>query len=201
MKRTIFVVIVVACLAGCATPQRPASMEEWQRTTVRTYESVSIEDVLESATKLVKLADTGKRDVHVVYGIDEVMISRKFSFYFVIGFVFATYDFHVRAVPQPNGSVKTSLMISMRSTSGTPTPVFVPNAGMGAGVGTTTMGNQWQAVGLYELFYSRLDYLLGTSSTWLTCDEAKDLLRGKGSLEGLCFFAEDLTPDSVPSSN
>lgn len=49
---------------------------------------------------------------------------------------------------------------------------------------------------IYQLFFARLDYLLGKRTAWVTCKQAEDLFID-GFLAPFCRVANDHTPDAL----
>lgn len=190
----ILILTHIIILSGCvAAPYQPKTLEEWQSVTTRTY-VMTEKDILAASEKIVRLADTDEKDVDIVYTNNELYVTRKFFVYFVIGAHFGQYTFHIKTNKTEDG-IETSLFIANSSTGVTPNPVYTPGAGAGIGGGNTSTGGvPWQYPGLYDLFYARLDYLLGASKQWITCDEAKEVYKGRGPIEGLCAVAEDVHP-------
>ena len=75
----------------------------------------------------------------------------------------------------------------------------VPTANFNGGMGVTAttgpmMTNMTTSPAIYQLFFARLDNLLGKNPNWITCKEANKLFTD-GNLDPFCTVANDRTPD------
>jgi hypothetical protein len=198
MRRTAFVFLLATLLAGCAAQPKPLSREEFLAATTRTYEGKSKEQVIAAAERVLKLADGDDfAFAHNERGFDAV---REWSAFALIIFMTGRdyWTFHV--AEQPEG-IKASVQVSVFAEGLTPTPTtaggWVATSSPVAGTGRPVDGPA-----LYELFWTRMDHLLGLRERWMDCKEA-DALRDAGTTWGnnspLCnaFNITDLAPSGT----
>lgn len=186
MKKLGFLalVMVMALGVGCAqkkplTPEEIAAERERQiAATTRIYEGKTPEEVLLAAATVFRLADD---DYTVSHSQNSIQAKRGWYHFFTLALSSGTDDWIVTATEEANGTkVVTQCvheMIQMR-------------------VGPQTVTNE----GLYNLFYQRLEYLMGINQEWLTCKEAKKkypngFTEVKYFFDPLCTVATDRTPD------
>lgn len=201
MKKIIigFFLVLVMGLLGCAASHPPLSRAEWVTLTTRHYDGVSVDQALNAAEKLFRLADGD--DFQISYDDDSLYAYRKWSVYLVLAATMGTDSWLVRARPDGDGVIVT---IHVSSQSGSILPV--PTAqGDTAVTSTPTMaGPPIEGTALYNLFWARLDYLLGKANRWTDCSEFykwEDEKNVWGNGEPLCnhFNIADKTP--TPSDN
>lgn len=180
-------------LQGCA-PQSPTwTRERAAEVTSRTFSGSSASEVVKAAENVLRLADGN--DVVFDYRDDGFSANRSFFVFAVIAAASGSFRFDFAVEPSGNG---TKAVLKIYSTSqGTgaaaaPAPggmIFVPSTQPAtSGVLVTTSSS-------YDLFFSRLAYLLGQGDRWISCDVARDTMaQGVGSLEPLCLAATDQAP-------
>jgi len=180
--------------AGCAT--KPSmTREEFLAATTRTYDK-SPDEILNSAQKLLQLADGD--DFNFSHSEDGLDASRNWMIYLVFSAAFGNDVWQVKTAKQPDG--KTKVFVSASTNPGS---TLAP---LGTGVGTVpgTAGNTVQGTALYDLFYSRLEYLLGINKEWMTCRDSEQKLKAKqvwGLNEALCSVTtKDIDPRTGISS-
>ena len=197
-KSSVLAVLAAVCLAGCAGQHRQLSREEWLSTTARIYSDVDKETVVGAAERLLRLADG--QDFKIQHTEDGLLASRNWMSYVVIAAATGTDYWRLTVTPLPEGT-KATIQVSMQGSAITP----MMTAGPGAGTGwTATSGPMTGAVIdgplLYDIFWARMDYLLGKKTAWMTCADA-DALRAAGTSWGnddpLCnsFNMTDAHPD------
>jgi len=160
----------------------------------RVYHGKCQEEVLTATTKLFSLAD---RDYFVTPSETGCMAARNWSVYFVIGFVMGKDYWYVTTEKTDAG---TKIMI--REVTYATGYAGTPTGGGGAQVTALPslvnpdfieydeMRKQPQ---LYEVFFLRLDYLLGLSDKWVSCDDAS--VAEYVSIDPLCLVASDKKPE------
>ncbi len=191
MKR-LFVAAILIVLAGCAT-QRQMTRDEYLQTTQRIYQGASPEEVFSAAEKLFVLADGD--DFRFFHDDNSITASRTWLVYLVLAAAVGTDTWHVRAMPI-DGGVKVSAALT--TTSGSVLPMPTTGGDMTAG-GMPSMGGNVSGTAIYDVFWARMDYLMGKSDTWMTCDDANERMRSGatwGTNEALCngFNVKDETP-------
>jgi hypothetical protein len=188
------VIALAALAAGCAqVPQ--LSREQQLAATTRTYSGVTKEQLIDAARRVLILAD--EDDVRFADNPDGFSATRRWSVYLVLAATVGTdnWVFSVRETPQgPQGFVG----IGRLEQAVTVTPTTAPgvySAGTTAVVGNPIPGNA-----VYDLFWSRVDYMLWRTDTWATCDSIDAKIQaGKvvGGTDPLCnrFNVTDYAPN------
>lgn len=172
--------VTVACasiilLAGCATIPRQMSREEALAVSTRTYTGVTTERVFEAATEVFKLSDN-PTDINISYPDSETMLAVRWTAPFP---VHIWYHWTIKAVPAHKGTqVSTSIVTTAHG--------FAVPSGV----------TPYSSPAAQKLFYARLDYLLGKSTDWPTCEVYENQNPGSSSLESLCKLADDNVPQS-----
>jgi hypothetical protein len=169
--KTILAILVVATLSGCAAPKQ-YTQEEWGKYSTRFYKDKTPDQIIDAATKLFTLSDPDD------YGFNrfENSLEATRKQYNLLS---VSHDkWTLKTYPKDNGTKAIIGFIWM--------------------AGTYPSGTQDE--GTYQLFWARMDYLLGLSQDWITCDEYYELsdknLMGKAGI-GLCFgkLMDDNSPE------
>lgn len=185
-------ILVLIALTGCAAPPKQLTRDEWINATTRAYPGASKEQVLAASEKLLRLADGNDFDIrHTESGITA---TRAWTAYAVIVAVSGTDYWDIRT-DQIGDGVKVSVQVSTQTQSTGPMQMgstWMP-------VNSTTPGTPAYGVAIYDVFFSRLDYLLGKSGKWMTCKEADERVKTNatwGNNEALCnsFNVTDAHP-------
>ena len=168
--KIILMILLVVALSGCAAPKQ-YTQEEWEKYSTRFYKEKTPDQIIKAATRLFLLSDPDD------YGFNRFensleAVRKQFNLLRV------SYDkWTLKTYPKEGG---TKAMLG-----------FIWMAG--------TYPSGTQDEGTYELFWARLDYLLGLSENWITCDEYYDLVEknkmGKLGM-GLCWG--ELIDDNSP---
>mgnify|MGYP000099415289 CR=1 FL=1 len=179
MKRLICIMILVF-LAGCMSSEDEWTREKQESVTTRILTNVSTSQAISAAERVFRLADS--KDVSFDYRPNGFVAERKSFFYFIIGGDFTTYVFDVHA-SAVQGGTRLTMRASAKSTTTTV-----------AGV-SPSGGALNRAEGLYQLFFSRLAFLLGQSSKWISCEDARTEIGTRlFHFEPLCLNADDERP-------
>lgn len=200
MIKVISVAVLVLSLAACALPPKPQlTRAQWLEITTRYYDDVSVDDVLNAAEKLFRLAD--EKDFQFSHSDNELYAFRSWSAYMVIAASMGTDQWQVTAVPT-GGRVRVSLRSTSSSSVITAMPTVQGDLFAATMPGMTGMPTQGTA--LYALFWSRMDFLLGKSTDWIDCDDVKQWYKQQlvwGDKRALCdgFNITDSSP--VPGEN
>jgi hypothetical protein len=166
IKSVALLTLLLSLLTGCM-PQRPRmTRAEYLATTTRVYENVDKEAVFSAIEKLFILADGD--DFTFTYSENGMQAIRNWSFYLVIAAGFGT-DYWNITIRDVEGGVKVSTCASTQSQGVAPAPTTGGNFSAGT---TPLMGSPIQGTSIYDLFYARLDYLLGLRGDWMSCDES-----------------------------
>ena len=193
--KPVLLASLVVAVSGCAT-QKHLTRDEYLQTTQRTYANKTPDDILRAAEKLFFLADGDDFTFH--HTDDALVASRKWTVYLVLAASMGT-DTWVINTDEQGGATKVSAMVSTQGGAVTPMPTTGGDwtaGSMPAGAYIT------QGTAIYDVFWARMDYLLGETDKWMTCKEAD--LRVKegvvwGSNEALCnsFNLKDSLPEEL----
>lgn len=170
-------------LFGCAsrqlTPEEAASARAQQITSMsREYVGKSPKDILLAADRVFRLADSDYSCVHSENGL---FAKRQVIMYYI--FTSAVGDNTWELSIKNDGNKSRVSAVSNYNITTTP-----------GGAHSDTVLNRE----LYDLFFSRLDYLLGTSGEWVSCAQAKQrFCLGSPTcvFDNLCVNADDKRPD------
>jgi len=197
MKKLFFTYALLAvAISGCAPKQPQMSRQEWINTTTRTYAGITKDQAMEATEKLFRLADGD--DFTVTHAEDGLSAVRQWSIYMVIAAAFGTDYWTVRAA-QDGDKVKVSVQASVQNQA------IGPMMTAGGDISASAMpviGTPVTGTALYDLFFARLDYLLGKRDTWMTCEDEKHRIKSKitwGIDDPLCSAAnmKDDTPEAI----
>lgn len=194
IRLSVFVFAIVF-VSGCAS--RPTlTRAEWLTTTTRTYEGKTAEEVIAAAEKLLILADGD--DVQFAHDANGFVATRQWFSYIVIAAAAGTDNWRFDA-EEAGDVVKATVQVGLQSQAITP---MATSSGDWAASTGIVMGAPVQGTALYDVFWARLDFLLGKREAWMFCGEADDRVsRGVvwGSNEALCnsFNLEDDAPEGV----
>lgn len=197
--RKIFCVSTLALLSvlsGCVAPHPPMTRAEYLDTVTRTYADTTPDQVLTATEKLMRLADGN--DFQISHSADGLRAARNWLIYAVIAMANGTDYWDVKATPSPAGTV---VQVQV-STQGSATGVIATGQGNYAPLTTVGGGNPVPGNAIYDVFFARLDFLLGRREDWMTCDVANDRVEKKivwGDNSALCNTANmmDAAPEGV----
>lgn len=208
MKRGL-TILVIALLAGCASmeghsPDEWASIEagtyqppkkevttprltrdEWIKATNRTYDGITKEQLIRAAEQVLSLA--GGEYMKVAHTEDGFDARRDWHYYVVLQSETGSDHWAFRASSTPSGAKGTIQLTARRQL-------------YAYGVLPATEKNKTvEGTAIYDLFWSRMDYMLGINPTWTTCDMSTGKIE-QGSIWGetsaLCgvLFMDNKTP-------
>lgn len=196
MKRSIFFVLVALIIQGCAANTPTLTREEWLSVTSRTYVDVTKDEALASAQTLLELADGD--DFDIFHTQDGLYASRNWFVYMIISAVSGIDYWRIDAEEVSEGvrvsvQVNTQMqaLVPMATTSGDWTATSAPMA-----------GSPVNGTAIYDVFWSRMDYLLGQSEEWMDCELANRRVSDGlawGTNEALCnsFNVNDEKPPEL----
>lgn len=157
-------------LQGCASgPRKELSREEWIATTSRTYSGVTREQAIAAAERVLRLADGD--DFQIVHNQDGFDAVRDWTAFAVIVLVTGKDYWSIRVMEQPGG-VKMTVQSSVTADTTAPTPTTTKGTWVATSSPSGAGGRPVDGPALYELFFSRVDFLVGLSPRWVACDEA-----------------------------
>jgi len=175
-------VVCLLVIGGCARQQSVATMEQFAQAQTRTYAEVEPGQVHKAVQRIFELADPN--ETQVTYDKNSLIAHR-------IGLLLLsvyTEEWHIQTHTQPDG-----VSITVSLTQGVD------------GIDSHPLG-----IGPYELFFTRLEYLLGQSDTWMTCYDYEQRAKKEPTWGGvgmndqaipLCFLADDDLPEALRPSN
>lgn len=200
MRKLILALVVMISslgIIGCSqkkplTLQEIAAERERQiQMTTRTYEGKTPEEVLLAADRVFRLADD---DYVISHQGNMLQAKRNWFIYAILAITTGTDTWIVQTLPLENGTQVIAIHSSQnQSMAPSPTVNFNGNMGMGM-TSMPTLPNMTTSPAIYQLFFSRLDYLLNNKEGWLTCKDAKNVFQD-GNLDPFCMLANDRTPD------
>ena len=184
----------MAFLSGCATSKhQELTREEWLATTTRTYEGIDREKIIKAAERLFRLADGD--DFRIAHYEEGLYATRNWSVYVVLAATFGT-DYWKLSVTPDKKNVRASIQINTQSQA--VSPMMVSN-GAWAATSMPMSGSPVMGTAIYDVFWSRMDYLLGFRQDWMTCQIANQRVEHGitwGTNEALCnsFNIKDNPP-------
>lgn len=196
MKKLLLAALAAASLGGCAT-QRQMTREEWIQVTQREYKATQ-GDALKAAEKVFRLSDGD--DYDIAYTDDEIKAQRAWIAYFVFGAAVGTDYWSLKAKQSSADSVVLSLSAVTQGSAVGPMPTTSP--GVYAASATPAASSITKGTALYDVFWARMDWMLGTRKDWMDCKTADQRIKAGvtwGVNEALCnsFNVKDMAP--VPS--
>lgn len=195
LKTSFLLITLLLVLQGCAPKVHPITRNEWKNITTRTYHGISNEKLFDAAEKIVNNADP--EDTKFARFEDGFVADRYWFLFAVIASVhgYNTYNFRIKNLD--NNTTQVKLIMSSSIASSSLSPSVTSGGGMGASVNSTgvssgqTSSNQ-QNYGnfTYEIFWKRLDYELGLTDKWYSCQQAMEDYE-----RGTLFFLNDTPYD------
>lgn len=182
-------------LTGCAATGPTMTREQWAAVVERDYPHVSRTQAFDAAERLLELAD--EKDVQFVRKDSMFEAFRDWSKYAVL-WGSSGSDYWTVFAREHEGGVHLTAQVSRLEQVVTvsfpagPTPV--------ASIGDMAPASV-QGSAIYDLFWARMDYLLGRRADWPTCKEAKARIsrrEARGSIDPLCnaFNIDDNSPSA-----
>lgn len=178
--KSLISILLVAALCGCAVPPPQMSRQEALSTTQRHYQGVTQDRILQLVESIFDLSD--ESDYTYAHTADGLKASRRYDVYLIFIAPSGNFVWDVRAVPDQDGVLVT---VQVEEHAG--------------GIGIQTSTELFNTVNPYNMFWERLDYLLGKNDHWPTCDEAEAAVGHKplyvNQLRPWCYYTDDKRPD------
>lgn len=196
MRCVLLLSLLFALLPGCVqqqlTPDQIAAERARQLAMItRVYPDKKPEEILLAADRIFRLADD---DYTVSHGPTSLQAQRPWMVYMIISAASGTDTWVVETAPDGEGT-RVMVRHAGQSSSMMASPVITSSGGAGFGAGTTMpIQNMTTKPAIYQLFFARLDFLMGKRADWITCREA-DKIFTDGDLLPFCTVANDRTPD------
>ncbi len=192
--RTALTVMLICALAACA-PRKELTREEYLAATTHEFPGRTPEQVIAAGVELLKLSDGD--DFVFAHEQDGFDATRNWSAFLIITAAFGTDHWRFRVTPTANGT-RAVVAVSTQGQSTMPTPTTGGSwtAQTGPLVGSPVPGDA-----IYDIFWARLDYLLGAKRDWLNCTAALNRLESGviwGRVDPLCdgLTQKDNSPKS-----
>ena len=200
MNKTWLLVFSLILLSGCSsTPE--LTRDEFASITTREYPGLTGEQVLQASEKLFRLADGD--DFKFNYSrdnpaIETIYATRKWTEYLVFSSATGFDYWKLTTVSGEQGTIATiqlnrhivSKIVWTYRYMNPPIPAHQwPE---GEGIKNTS---------IYDLYWARMDYLLGEREDWMTCKMSKERIKLKvvwGDNDFLCNFLN--LKDDIPDS-
>lgn len=194
--RGLMAAVMVLMLAGCAVQPPQMTRDEYLQVTQRTYEGKTPDDIYRAAEKLFVLSDG--QDFKFFHTEDSMVASRPWSVYLVLAASMGVDTWTIRAREVDSG---TKVSAALNTSMGSILPIPTTSGDMTAG-GMPSMAGNVPGTAIYDIFWSRMDYLLGKTDKWMTCKEADARVKSKvkwGTNEALCnsFNVKDAAPEDL----
>jgi hypothetical protein len=193
MGMLILMLYFLTLTACVSTPT--LSRDEWLSMTNRTYEGVTKEQAISAAERLMRLADGD--DFMIAHSDDGFLATRIWSVYLVLAASVGTDSWMVRAVENRGSGTRVSVSVGTQvgSVSGV---VTGPNTV--APLTTPSVGSPVNGTAVCDVFWARMDYLLGRRQFWMDCLEANERVGTRvvwGDNSALCngFNIKDDVPE------
>lgn len=184
-----------------ARKSRPAALtrEEWLQVTSREYLGVTIDQAVSAAEEVLRLADGD--DFKIFHADDGFHATRNWTIYLVLAAATGTDYWRVTA-QEIDGGVKLSVQVNTQSQAISAMPT---TSGAWAAFTGPLAGRPVEGTAIYDLFWGRMDYLMGLRPDWMTCEMARDRVKQGivwGRRDALCdpFNTRDQVPESARSS-
>lgn len=197
MNKITLAVTVALLITGCATAPPQLTRDEWLTMTSRNYEGVTKEQVIGAAERLFRLADGD--DFSIVHTEEGIYASRNWLAYMVIAAATGTDYWQLKVIPAGAG-VKATVQVNTQAQGISP---MATTSGAWTATTTPMAGSPVMGTAIYDLFWSRMDYLLGKRPDWMRCELADERVKQKvtwGTNEALCnsFNVKDEVPAAGP---
>ena len=199
MRKIITVILVLLALQACS-PKQYLMRNEFAPETSRTYQNVTEAQFYDAAEKLLRLSGgsdalkgaadlTINRTSHSLYSQRRVTVhlGSQIAIGIVTSLLFGVVPGGQNALLNANVYTETT------------------EAGLIANLALSTdhddaFGHNVSTAAGYDLFWSRMDYLLGKSKEWRTCDDEMariDDRKTSGYTDVLCYNAVDDFPEEL----
>ena len=196
IRRTAAALLIAALLAGCATERPPLSEADWNSMVSRQYPGKSAKEVLDAAEQLWRLA--GGKHFTIEHSETGLTATRHWKNYEPMVLVTGVDDWMLD-VTEADGSTraKVSIRTSQR---------FTTASLLGMTPATHTgprVGGEVQGTSIYDLFWARMDYLLGVRNDWMSCGDSDNRVSSGatwGQNDALCngLNLADESPKPAP---
>ena len=190
MNKLLITTLLAILLTACVAPQRKMTRSEWIDITSREYQNKTQEEVIQAAEKLFTLADGD--DFQFSHTQNGMLAHRRWFLYLVIAAADGV-DYWKLNTEKTEHGVKVTIELTVAGNTTTA-------GGMNSINTSSILGMPVNGNAIYTIFWERMDYLMGKTDHWMTCDEINKKIKNKelfGGAEQLCLSAtvDDKHPD------
>ncbi|AHZ83854.1 hypothetical protein EP01_02680 [Bdellovibrio bacteriovorus] len=153
--------------------------DEYLKTTTRVYNHVDKDKLIASIEGVFTLSDPN--DIQVVHSPNGIRITRPWFIYMVLAAAQGTDNWIFDLTEDGDGYKVTAFVGTAQSNING----YVAGADSGT-VTTVNAGTPVAGNAVYEVFWARLDYLLGRTEIWADCKTAEANKDLHGALDALC---------------
>ncbi len=187
-KNTFWMLWMIGLLTACANNPK-LSNEDYKTLTSREYIDVTEVQVLQAAEEILRLADGD--DFKIKKLPQSLSATRRWRVYIVLYYSWGDDNWNVKTVAT-NNNVTATVQISTKE-------------GYIGGIGYINMDGAPKTMihgdAIYDLFWARMDYLLGKRPDWMTCEMSDNRIKQKivwGDNSTLCHMLN--IKDNIPTS-
>ncbi|MEC9292100.1 MAG: hypothetical protein VX730_06850 [Pseudomonadota bacterium] len=208
--------LITTVLVGCAGNKPPLTRAEQlaenarkeaekkvfeQEHLTRVYNGKNKREIIDAAEKVLKLSDP--KDFGFSHHDNGFKARRDWDYYAVFTNERGTDNWTVNVKELSGGRVEATVEERTDRASSQPNYIYVHGVGT-MSTGTTVRKTELisESSALYDLFWKRMDYILGQRSDWTTCESHKQEVKSNNKLSGkfnqLCGpLAKDLLPEEL----
>lgn len=172
-------------ITGCASAPT-MDRNEFLTSTSRTYDGVTEEQFFAAAKRLFELSDPS--DVKFAYpGPHAMIVQHNWSIFLILAFTKGQDVWRISTEPTANG-LNARVYVSQTRGGGYG---GLTGGGGAYGSAVSAPANAVATPAVYELFWLRMDYLLGKKTRWANCIQWQanvDLGKTYGDIGALCGF-------------
>ena len=190
-------VTVLLFASGCASHDRPPPLpdEEWDAAHNRHYENLTQAEFYAAAEEVFRLADGGDFEFEYdLYEKNQLVAKRSFFVFAIFVVVGGQDEWYLRAIPNGTGIDGNARMFRKERMSDGSLPVRESKYLI-------------RSVAALTMFWGRMDYVLGRSDHWPTCDEFEAMYENetnpnRSALGALCNMTmKDVDPRTGEAGN
>lgn len=187
----------IMLFSGCVPKQPQLSRQQWIDNTTHIYDNITKEQAIISAEQVLKLADGD--DFLIVHDEDGFYASRRWTVYLVLAAAMGTDYWKVIVEEIEDSKIKVKIQVNSQANAITP---MATTGGDWTATSTPMAGQPVNGTSIYDLFWSRFEYLIKKRTEWLSCKESDNKIKRGitwGTNEALCnsFNIKDDVPNGV----
>jgi hypothetical protein len=158
MARAVRIAALAVSVCACTPPPQITDRSDFLAEATRTYQGETTERVILAAQRVLEQSDPkGFEFRNTLNGFSGL---RRYFVYAVIASQSGREGWDFTADREPNGGIRAGLTIADVGASQ-------------SGYNHSAYNVQMASIPMYRLFWSRVDYVLGRSDNWTTCDDAE----------------------------